>query len=372
MLESLKVALVHDVLINTGGAERVVAAFSEVFPEAPIYTCAYHPERTFPIFREREIRAFLPSSLPQNERLVKWMLPLLILATETMDFRGFDLVLSSSTFLVKGILTPSETCHVSYIHNVFRLLWMKGTYGLGGTVVQGVLLPLRLWDLAASRRPDFVITNSRVTMRRIRKYYRRKATVLHPPIDLSQYEISRYQDDYFLVVSRLEPYKRVDIAVEAFSRLGLRLVVVGEGSVGKMLRKKASRNVEFLGNVTDELLRELYSKAQAVVFPGEEDFGLVPLEAQASGRPVIAYGAGGVLETVTSYTGVFFRPQTSEALARAVEEFGRRTFDPDRIRAHASRFDKAKFAEDLRKHLFRFYTAFHGEKLTPSAHGPFP
>ncbi len=365
----MKVALVHDVLINSGGAERVAAVFAEIFPDAPVFTGAYHPEKTFSIFGRREIFTTFLQRLPHNERLVKLLFPLAIPHVEAFDFRGFDLVLSSSTFLAKGIITPPETCHVCYMHNIFRLLWLRGAYETGGgkhsVRRHGFLAPLRLWDVAASRRPDFLITNSRVTRQRIRKFYRREPEVLHPPVDTSLFQISPFQDDFFLVVSRLEPYKRVDIAIGAFNRLGHRLVVVGEGSMRTELEKQANRNIEFLGLVTDELLTELYGKCHALIFPQEEDFGLVPLEAQASGRPVIAYGAGGVLETVTEDTGVFFPSQTKDALIEAVVEFRKRFFDPEKIRGHALQFDKKRFREKLLLSLERHFAAFTGKDAVP-------
>jgi glycosyltransferase involved in cell wall biosynthesis len=374
MLESLNVALAHDALINTGGAERVAAVFAEVFPEAPIFTAAYHPEHTFPIFSRREVRTTGLQRLPHRERLIKCALPLGITGIESFDFRGYDIVLSSSTFLVKGVITPPETWHVSYLHNVFRLLWMKGAYASGAGkrgLLDSLLPPLRLWDLTASQRPDFILTNSRVTRERIRNYYRRDSTLLPPPVDLSAFHLSPSRDDYFLVVSRLEPYKRVDIAIGAFNRLGRRLVVVGEGSMRRELEKRAGRRTEILGTVTDELLCELYCNSQALVFPGEEDFGLVPLEAQASGRPVIAYGAGGVLETVTEETGVFFSPQTEDALITAVRDFEERIFEPERIRAHALGFDKRHFIERLMRVLERHFPTASGEEAAPSpVHAP--
>jgi glycosyltransferase involved in cell wall biosynthesis len=369
---SLKIALAHDVLINTGGAERVAAVMAGAFPGAPIYTCAYHPEKTFPVFRERDVHTTFLQTLPHREKLVKLSFPFAVPAVESFDLRDFDLVLSSSTFLVKGILTPPGTCHVSYLHNVFRLLWSKNAYEGGrgrrrrSRLLEGLLTPLRLWDFAASQRPDYLLTNSRVVRARIQKHYRRHAEVLHPPVDLSLFQVSPHQDDYFLVVSRLVPYKRIDIAVRAFNRLGRRLLVVGDGSERKGLARVAGKNIEFLGTVRDELLSELYAKAQAVVFPGEEDFGLVPLEALASGRPVIAYKAGGVLETLTGETGVLFSPQTPEALVRAVEEFERRAFVPAKLRAHAEQFGIEKFVYRLRARLESAYAVFTGEKQVPS------
>ncbi|MFQ6103397.1 MAG: glycosyltransferase [Candidatus Glassbacteria bacterium] len=373
MLGSLKVALVHDVLINSGGAERVLSVFAEAFPEAPIFTGAYHPEKTFPLFRKRKIHTTFLQKLPHNERLIKYALPIGIAGVESFDFRGYDLVLSSSSFLVKGIVTPPQTCHICYMHNVFRLLWLKGAYVSGSrkrhTLLDSLLTPLRLWDFTASQRPDFIITNSKVTQKRIQKYYRREAEILHPPIDMSQFELSKFQDDYFLCVSRLEPYKRVDLAISAFNELGHRLIVVGDGSQRNELEKLAGGNIEFLGTVSDELLCELYPRTQALIFPGEEDFGIVPLEAQASGRPVIAYGAGGVLETATPDTGIFFSPQTSEALAGAVKEFETRSFDSERIREHARRFDKKSFINNLYAYMEKYFSTFTGKKEVPAPAG---
>lgn len=355
MLESLKVAIAHDVLINRGGAERVAAVFSEMFPKAPIFTGAFHPEKTYRLFRDRDVRTTFLGALPHNERLVKFAFPAAIPAVESFDTGGYDLLLSSSTFLVKGIVAKPGTLHVAYLHNVFRLLWLKGSYGEGEKrrrkILDGLLMPLRLWDQEASKRPDVILTNSLVVRKRLRKYYRRDAQVMHPPVDLSAFEISPFQDDYFLLVSRLESYKRVDVAIRAFNDLGLRLVIVGDGSLGSELRALAGPTIEFLGVVTDDLLRELYPRARALIFPGEEDFGLVPIEAQASGRPVIAYGAGGALETVTPETGIFFSPQTPEALVAAVRRFEECEFNAETIRAHAMKYDKQHFMANMRRYL---------------------
>ena len=276
---------------------------------------------------------------------------------ETLDFWGYDVVLSSSSRFAKGVVTGEDTLHVCYCHAPMRFAWNYHDYVRGERMAGSLarVLPLvmnyvRLWDEVSARRVDWFIANSRVTARRIRKRYGREATVINPPVDTEKYRPATggARGDYYLIVSRLHPYKRVDLAVEAFTQLGLPLKVAGGGRQAEELKAGAGRNVEFLGRVPDGQLQELYAGCKAFVFPGEEDFGISPLEAQAAGRPVVAYGGGGALETVLpGVTGVFFGEKSAQSLAEAVRGFDAGAYDPATIRRHAEGFSTEVFKDKI-------------------------
>jgi glycosyltransferase involved in cell wall biosynthesis len=347
-------ALAHDDLIQHGGAERVVDVFHEIYPGAPLFTAVYSRGTVPRHYRSWDIRTSFMQRLPWVGKLYQLYLPVYPIAMETFDFSGYDVVLSSSSRFAKGVITSENTLHVCYCHAPMRFAWNYHDYVKGERMASRAarFLPLvlnyvRLWDEVSARRVDHFIANSRVTARRIRKRYGRESTIINPPVDTTQYSPlppGTPPDDYYLIVSRLHPYKRVDLAVEAFTKLGLPLKIAGSGRQEEELRSKAGRNVEFLGRVPDEELRDLYARCRAFIFPGEEDFGLAPIEAQASGRPVIAYGGGGALETVIEgVTGEFFGEKSAESLAGTVSRFDPSRYDPRAIRTHAERFDKEVF-----------------------------
>ncbi len=353
----MRVAIVHDYLAQAGGAERVVEAMHGIWPEAPIYTSVYDPEATLPAFKKMDIRTSFLQKWARNSRIHKLALPFYPAAFEHFDMSGYDVVVSSTSGFAKGVVTGPETCHICYCHTPARFAWRYHEYisqGGYGKNVQRVL-PwmvhyLRSWDYASAQRVDYFVVNALNTARRVHKFYGRSADVLHAPVDAGRFHVSNAPpEDFFLVVSRLVGYKRVDLAVEAMSRLGLPLKVVGSGPDTARIRALAGPTVQFLGRLPDADVTALFSRCRAFLFPGEEDFGIAPLEAMASGRPVIAYGAGGALETVVEgETGIFFREPTVESLMEAVTRLQAGSWDAQRLRAHAERFDVPTFQARLK------------------------
>ncbi len=377
-IENAKIALVHDFLIDNGGAERVVEILQELFPTAPLYTSVYNPATTLSSFGAagRDIRTSFLQRLRPTKGRYKLLLPLYPYAFESFDLAAYNLVLSSTTGFAKGVITGENCCHFCFIHTPARFAWRYPDYvaqeNFNGfkKLVLGAILPfLRSWDYTAAQRVDYFIANSHTTRRRVEKFYRREAHVIHSPIDASLFEPSNMQEDYFLVVSRLAPYKRIDLAVQAAARLNKPLKIVGTGSDEVRLRKMAGPRTEFLGRVSDVELRSLYSHCQALIFPGEEDFGLTPLEAMASGRPVIAYRAGGALETVLeSKTGLFFDTQEPESLAQTMRDFDSYQFHNTELREWAEGFDKSQFKRKLLTYLETTYKQFQQRLASPTHH----
>ena len=352
----MKIALIHDYLNQYGGAERVLDAIHDVYPKAPVYVSIYAPEMMPGHYRQWDVRTSFMQRLPGVARQHQLYMPLFPFAVESYDLTGYDVVLSSSSAFAKGVITDIDTVHICYCHSPMRFAWNYHDYIKGEKLGHKVhaFLPLvlnyvRLWDEVSARRVDTFIANSRMVARRIRKRYGREATVINPPVDTSLYRPdTSAQGDYFLIVSRLIPYKRIDLAIKAFNRLGMPLKIVGGGRQEEELRARAGGNIEFLGKVPDAELKRLYAGCKAFIFPGMEDFGISPLEAQASGRPVIAYGAGGALETVVpGVTGEFFGDQSAESLADVVSRFDPGSYDPAAIRRHAETFDTEVFKQRI-------------------------
>jgi glycosyltransferase involved in cell wall biosynthesis len=353
-LLSLRVALVHDYLNQPGGAEKVVEVFTRMFPGAPLYTSTYDADSMPDYWRSVDVRTSYLQRVSSSVRLVKALTPLYPSAFESFDLSAYDLVLSSTTTFAKGVLTRPETCHVCYLNNTTRFLWMYHDYmrherlPIGArAVIPWLSTPIRVWDFAAAQRVDAFVAGSYNAARRIWKYYRRESDVLQPPIDASAFAPRREHSDYFLVLARLQPYKRIDLAIEACSRLNLPLHVVGDGPDRSRLGRMAGPTVRFLGRLSDGEVADQLAACRALIWPGEEDFGLAPLEAQASGRPVIALRAGGALETVRAgETGVFFSEPTSASLMEALSSF-EDTFDPAALRRHALGFDRSAFTDRM-------------------------
>lgn len=326
-----------------------------MFPEAPLYTSVFWPQAFPPAYREWDIRPSFMNRLPLVHRHHQWFLPLYPYAFEQFDLSEYDLVLSVTSAFAHGVITGARTLHVCYCLTPARFLWDYNTYaareGFGRLVrllVPFLVSNLRLWDRAAADRVDAFVAISRAVQQRIGKYYRRESDIVYPPVDVRRVALSHQRGDHYLIISRLVPYKRIDLAVRAFNELGLPLVIIGDGRDRQELEAMAAPNVRFLGHVADDELGDYLAGCRAFVFPGEEDFGIAPLEAQAAGRPVVAYAAGGALETVIEgQTGIFFREQTPVALAEAIRQLDDFQFDPAAIRQHAMRFDRAEFERQL-------------------------
>ncbi len=353
----MKVAIVHYWLLTMRGGERVIEALCELYPDADIYTHVAKPEALSDTIRRHRIQETFIARLPGARRYYQKYLPLMPLALEQLDLRAYDLVISSECGPAKGVITTPNTLHVCYCHSPMRYVWdmywdyLEGVPKPMRPLARGLLHYVRRWDLASAFRVDHFLANSAFVARRVHKHYRRDAEVIHPPVDTEAFGLAESTDDYYLLVGQLVPYKRADLAVRAFSRAGKRLVVIGDGEELADLRRLAGPTVDVMGRQPASVIREMYARCRALVFPGEEDFGIVPVEAMASGRPVIAYRRGGALETVVEgRTGLFFDEQTEESLLAAVERFEEMagTFDPAEIRRHALAFDRQVFKAKFR------------------------
>jgi glycosyltransferase involved in cell wall biosynthesis len=363
-LARLRVAINHYWFNGYGGGERVVEALAEIFPQAHFFSLLAGEVHTLPAIEGRLTTSFV-NRIPGATRWHRHFLPLYPFALEQFDFSDFDLVISSESGPAKGIITPPQTCHICYCHSPMRYIWdmyhqsRKSMNPVTRAMFSASAHYMRLWDLSTAARVDHFIANSRFIAARIRKCYRRESTVIHPPANVSAGYIASQIEDYYLVVSRFVPYKRVDLAIEACNRLRRRLQIVGDGPEYKRLRKVAGPTIEFLGRLDESALHEIYARCRALLFPGEEDFGLVPVEAQSHGRPVIAYGRGGALETVmadladdddtANCSGVFFGTQTAESLCEAMQRFERSEsrFRPQFIRNSVERFSLERFKAEI-------------------------
>lgn len=350
----MKVALVHDDLMQWGGAERVLLALSEIFPEAPIYTSVFNSDNKLlaESFKGKKVITSFVQKIPFWKSFYKAFLPLYPLAFEQFDFSEYDLVISQTTRFAKSIITKPGTTHICYCHTPPRFLWH-----LSGEKVSGLLEPLltklRLFDQISARRVDFFLAGSKNSQQRIRKIYQSDSVVLYPFVDFNKFsEIESFDGGYYLVIARLTKYKRVDIAVEAFKNFKGELKVIGSGSQLGNLQKGAPDNVEFLGSLSDEVLKNLLAGCRGLIVTAEEDFGMTPLEAQALGKGVIAYGVGGALETVKPYkTGVFFAEQTSESLIQALFEYEKIKINPVDCIDNARSFSLGKFKRQLESYI---------------------
>jgi glycosyltransferase involved in cell wall biosynthesis len=356
----MRVALVHDYLNQAGGAENVAAVFCSMFPNAPLFTSVFDPAAMPRFWSEIDVRTTFMQRLSPKLWAAKRLLPLYPTAFESIDLRGYDLVLSSCSTFSKGVITSPDTLHVSYCHNTTRALWMYHEYvahenlgALQRAVLPAIVGRLRQWDYAAAQRPDYFIANSKTTQRRIQKYYRRESVVIEPPIRVLEFQNQgATPEPYFLVISRLQSYKRIDLAIHAANNLGVPLLIAGRGPDESRLRAIAGPTVRFVGRVSDEERVRLLQRCSALVVPGREDFGLTALEAQAAGRPVIALAAGGSLETVLpGVTGEFFSHQSVEALEAVIRQFDAHSFTAADCVAQASRFDVEVFRKRLGSYL---------------------
>ena len=366
---SLRVAIVHYWFVGRAGGEHVVEALAEMFPQADLFTLIAKPEVMAPSLQERNLTTSFLQKIPFVHKFHRHTLLLQPLALEQFDLTGYDLVISSESGPAKGVLTSPGTLHVCYCHSPMRYIWDMYPRYVGAMPLITRLLfgwtahKMRLWDFSSAARVDAFITNSKFVATRVRKFYGRNATVIHPPVQVKSIARAGKPEDFYLAVGRLVDYKRFDLAIAACNRLQRRLKIIGSGPEEKRLKRMAGPTIEFLGSVSDDEKHEQFGKCRALLFPGEEDFGIVPVEAQAHGRPVLAFGAGGILETVvdlkTVYlqsegpTGIFFREQSASAMESAIVTFERNAdrFDPETIRTHALQFDRTIFHERIQSFL---------------------
>jgi glycosyltransferase involved in cell wall biosynthesis len=354
-LNEAKIAIVCDWLTNFAGAERVIYKLHRMFPDAPIYTSTFNAEK-MKAFKNALIYTSFIQKLPKAKDKHQWYLKLYPIAFEQFDLSNYDIVISSSHSCAKGVITKPETMHLSYCHSPMRYAWDNSheyirTYKFPWYIkrlIPRLIHKIRMWDRLAADRVDHFVTNSNYVKKRIQKYYRRDSKVIHPMVNTKDYYISDAKKDYYLAVGRFTPYKKFDLIVDAFNELPYKLKIVGTGVEEKALKAKSKSNIDFLGFVSDESLKDLYANCKALIFPQTEDFGITPLEAMASGRPVIAYKNGGALETIKEdETGLFFDEQNVPSLKSAVENFEKTAWHSKNIRKHAQKFDETVFENEF-------------------------
>ena len=356
----MKVAIVHYWLVGMRGGEKVIEALCEMYPQADIFTHVYVPDMVSETIRRHDVTTTFINSLPRASRMYKTYLPLMPLALEQLDLRGYDLVISSESGPAKGIIAPPEALHVCYCHTPMRYIWnMYHDYRQNAGWIARHMMPplthyLRMWDVTSATRVDSFVANSATVAGRINRYYGADATVIHPPVDTNAFCPAAPSEigDYFLMVGELVSYKRPDLAIRACNELKLPLVVIGGGEMIAEIRNLAGPSVKIMGPQPFDVLKRHYARCRALIFPGEEDFGMVPVEAMASGRPVIAYGRGGALETVSAgLSGIFFEKQTVEDISSAIARLSELEVDPQKIAAHAQRFGRDRFLQKMRAHI---------------------
>lgn len=356
-LAIMKVALVHDYLSQDGGAERVLKSLHEIWPEAPIFVL-FHDRKKINYLNQEKIRESVLARMPFVRSAFQWYLPWMPAATESHDLRDFDVVISSTSAFSKGVITAPGTMHVSYCHTPPRYLWADAVDYVAdlkcGPIIKkflpNILHKLRVWDKVSIDRVDHFIANSETVKNRIQKYYRRNSDVIHPPIDTANFTVSEDVGDYYISGGRLVPYKRFDILVAAFNRLGWPLKIFGDGPERARLERFARPNIQFLGVITEDEKRRLLSRARAFLNPQIEDFGITAVESMAAGRPVVAYRHGGTTETVVEgQTGIFFDKQNWESLFDALLNFDTKIWNSEQIRAQAGRFDSTIFKDKMRQ-----------------------
>lgn len=377
----MNIAIVHEWLTTYAGSEKVVEAVLELYPEAPVYALSYDPEPFRATrFAQHPVHTSFIQRLPFSRRYHRLYIPLFPLAVEQFDVSAYDVVFSSNHAVAKGVLTRAGQLHVSYVHTPVRYAWdMQSDYlRTGGALrnlgVRLLLHYLRLWDVVSANRVDVFLANSRYVAERVRRTYRRQAQVVYPPVDVHRFRADVQREDFFLTVGRFAPYKRMDLISDAFSRLGLPLVVIGEGPCRRAIERRAAPNVRFLGRQPTEVVADYMQRCRAFVFAADEDFGIAPVEAMAAGAPVLAYGRGGCLETVVEgRTGLFFDAQTCEALRDAVArlEQCRATFDPQTIRQHAETFSRARFQTEIQR-LIEAEWEMHSQRAGVAPRGATP
>lgn len=370
-----KIALVHDYFVQMGGAERVVEALHQSFPTAPVYTTVALPQMLPSSLRAADIRTSALQRLPAMDRRFRHYFLLYPFAVENFDLSQYDLIFSSSSGYAKGVRRKRDTIHVCYCHTPMPWVWRHEDYVARERFGRGIksLLPfcvwgLRKWDLRAAQQPNYYIANSRLVAERIRKIYGREAFVIPPPIEVNRFHVSNDIQDYYLILSRLMPYKRIDLAIEACKRMNRRLVIIGDGPDRARLEKMADDRIEFLGRQPDAIVNYYVARCRALLFPSEEGSGMTPLEANAAGRPVIAYRGGGAVETVEEgKTGLFFDHPDSRALCTTIERLEAMVWSQSLLRRHAEKFDRNVFAFRVLQFLGSVAPASCSEELLSGA-----
>ncbi len=364
----MKIALVHDYLIRLGGAERVFLSLKKIFPQAETFTLLYDKKKMGKYFSGNRVNTSFLQGFPRFWRKRhKYLLPFLPTAPESIDLRDFDLVISSSSSFIKGVITRPKSIHICYCHSPMRFGWdayanyvkqqRKGI--LTNLAIRLMMHYIRLWDRSAAKRVDYFIANSKATAQRIKKYYGKKSKVIYPPVDLGEEALENNNlsgKDYFLIVSQLTPYKRIDLAVDAFNKLELPLVVIGQGPERKNLEKMARKNIKFLGWQSDETTKKYFRNCRAFIFPGEDDFGIAPVEAMSYGKPVLAYRKGGAIETIIEgVTGEFFDDPATESLADGIRRLliNVNSYNPILIRKRAEKFSSERFEMEIKEFVLR-------------------
>jgi len=366
---TMKVALVHDWLTGMRGGEKILEVFCELFPDATIFTTIHNEGMMSPAIERMKIKTSFIQHLPLKATKYRNYLPLMPAAMDALDFSEYDFILSTSVAVAKAAKPRSGAMHICYCNTPMRYVWDqydeyfgKNRAGIVTSTTMSLIAPyLRRWDVRTCDRVHYFIANSHNVAERIFRIYHRTSDVIYPPVSTDLFTVSNKDEGYYLIVSALVPYKRVDLAIETFNRFGEKLLVVGSGPEMEKLKKLAKKNIEILGWQSDKNLVKLYAGCRALIFPGVEDFGIVPLEAMASGKPVVAFAKGGALETVVgdgdSPTGVFFHQQTVEALVEATEALSRMKFDPYAIRRHAEKFDRKEFKRQIAEYVTKQLSA---------------
>ncbi|MFA5779117.1 MAG: glycosyltransferase [Elusimicrobiota bacterium] len=358
----MKVAIIHDWLTGMRGGEKCLEVFCELFPSATVFTLVYIKGTVSETIERMDIKTSFIQHFPDIEKKYRYYLPLMPKAIEQFDLTGYDLILSSSHCVAKGVKVPENSLHICYCYTPMRYIWDMYEQYFGDSrfyikFAMKMIKPyLRKWDVENSENVNYFIAISECVKERIKRHYNREADVIYPPVDTDFFiPFTRYplpSTDYYLIVSAFAPYKKVDLAVETFNKLKLPLKIIGSGQDEKKLKRIAGKNIEFLGWRNNDELRKYYQNCRAVIFPGEEDFGIVPVEAQACGKPVIAYKKGGVLETmIDGKTGIFFNEQTAESLSASVLKFENMKFNSREVREPAERFGRKKFSELIKNYI---------------------
>lgn len=359
----MKIAIVHDFLLKLGGAERVVKVLAEMYPKAPIFTLLYDEEKVGEVFPKERVRPSslqeYPGFLRKHHRFLTHKFPRII---EEFNLEEYDLVISSSAAYSHGIVTSINTKHVCYCHSPMRYAWdwaneykqENNIFGLKEVIYRPLIKSLREWDMIAKDRPDKYIANSENVRNRIKKYYKCDSAVIYPPVEVERFRASEKNSGYFLIVSTLTPYKKIDLAVQLFNKIGRRLVIIGDGVQREYLEEIAGDNIDFLGFKDDETVKEYMENCRAFIFPGEEDFGITPVEAMACGKPVLAFGKGGCTETVVSgKTGEFFFENTVESMEDGLARllYNEKFYKPHTIRRHSLQFSREVFEKKFKRSL---------------------